>query len=93
MSNRHIAVCSTSLFPPTRQAGRAVQEREEGLMFPLDNTIALVSGASRGVGKGIALGLAESRATVYILGGAKADRECCVQHGQSRHRPDEHVYG
>ena len=37
-------------------------------MFRLENTIALVTGASRGVGKGIALGLGESRATVYITG-------------------------
>lgn len=37
-------------------------------MFQLENTIALVTGASRGVGKGIALGLGESHATVYITG-------------------------
>ena len=37
-------------------------------MFRLKNTIALVTGASRGVGKGIALGLGETHATVYITG-------------------------
>jgi NAD(P)-dependent dehydrogenase (short-subunit alcohol dehydrogenase family) len=34
----------------------------------LDGTIAVVTGASRGVGKGIALGLGEAGATVYVTG-------------------------
>lgn len=37
-------------------------------MESLKNRIALVTGASRGVGKGIALGLGEAGATVYVTG-------------------------
>ena len=34
----------------------------------LNGKVAAVTGASRGVGKGVALGLAEARATVYVTG-------------------------
>ena len=41
-------------------------------MKTLKGKIALVTGASRGIGKGIALGLGENRATVYVTGRTKA---------------------
>ena len=41
----------------------------------LNNITALVTGGSRGVGRGIALGLGEYGATVYITGRNIADLE------------------
>jgi NAD(P)-dependent dehydrogenase (short-subunit alcohol dehydrogenase family) len=35
---------------------------------PLEGKICLVTGASRGIGKGIAIGLGEAGATVYLTG-------------------------
>ena len=37
-------------------------------MVSLTRKVAVVTGASRGVGKGVALGLGEAGATVYITG-------------------------
>ena len=37
-------------------------------MKPLSEKVAVVTGASRGVGKGVALGLGEAGATVYVTG-------------------------
>ena len=37
-------------------------------MRSLDQTVALVTGASRGVGRGVALGLAENGVIVFITG-------------------------
>ena len=36
------------------------------VVFNLEGKIALVTGASRGVGKGVALGLAEAQATLFV---------------------------
>ena len=42
-------------------------------MKALSGKIAIVTGASRGVGKGVALGLAAHGATVYITGRTETD--------------------
>ena len=45
---------------------------------PLQGKVALVTGASRGVGKGIALGLGEAGATVYITGRTVEEGQAAV---------------
>jgi NAD(P)-dependent dehydrogenase (short-subunit alcohol dehydrogenase family) len=47
-------------------------------MVDLRGKVAVVTGASRGVGKGIALGLGEAGATVYITGRTYDDDEATV---------------
>jgi dehydrogenase/reductase SDR family protein 1 len=42
-------------------------------MFDLSGKIAVVTGASRGVGRGVALGLGEAGATVYVTGREKRE--------------------
>lgn len=60
----------------------------------LTRRVAVVSGASRGVGKGIALGLLEAGATVYITGRTTEDMKYIDGKGtalQCDHRNDEQV--
>lgn len=47
-------------------------------MNNLSGKVALVTGASRGVGKGIALGLGEAGATVYITGRTAEEGKAAV---------------
>jgi dehydrogenase/reductase SDR family protein 1 len=65
-----------------------------GFMPGLDGKVALVTGASRGVGKGIALELIEAGATVYITGRTLEDMQYIAGRGlaiECDHRQDERV--
>jgi NAD(P)-dependent dehydrogenase (short-subunit alcohol dehydrogenase family) len=63
-------------------------------MTRLNGRVALVTGASRGVGKGVALELIEEGATVYVTGRTAADLAFAAERGipvQCDHRDDQQV--
>jgi dehydrogenase/reductase SDR family member 1 len=64
------------------------------MIADLSGRVAMVTGASRGVGKGIALGLMEAGATVYITGRTMEDMKYIDGKGTALrcdHRNDEQV--
>ena len=60
-------------------------------MSSLAGKIAVVAGASRGVGKGIALGLGEAGATVYITGRTVEEAEASEGLGGTIHQTAQEV--
>ena len=50
----------------------------------LAHKVCLVTGASRGIGRGIALQLGQAGATVYITGRNKLDLEKCAKEVKER---------
>jgi NAD(P)-dependent dehydrogenase (short-subunit alcohol dehydrogenase family) len=60
-------------------------------MKPLAGKVALVTGASRGVGRGIALGLGEAGATVYITGRTEEAGQAVVELPGTIYRTAEEV--
>jgi NAD(P)-dependent dehydrogenase (short-subunit alcohol dehydrogenase family) len=62
-------------------------------MKTLTGKVALVTGASRGIGKGIALGLGEAGATVYITGRTIEEGKAAVDLPGTIHQTAEDVSG
>lgn len=60
-------------------------------MKTLNGKVALVTGASRGIGKGIALGLGEAGATVYITGRTVEEGKAAVNLPGTIHQTAEEI--
>jgi len=60
-------------------------------MGTLSGKVALVTGASRGVGKGIALGLGEAGATVYVTGRTVEEGNAAVPLSGTVHQTAQEV--
>jgi dehydrogenase/reductase SDR family member 1 len=60
-------------------------------MRTLEGKVAIVTGASRGIGKGIALGLGEAGATVYITGRTVEEGKAAVPLSGTIHQTAEEV--
>src|SRR5215510_5779306 len=60
-------------------------------MPSLTGKVALVTGASRGVGKGVALGLGEAGATVYLTGRTVEEGKAAVALSGTIHQTAEEV--
>lgn len=61
---------------PTDQAKSSEMKT---LVGPLEGKIALVTGASRGIGRGIALQLGKAGATVYLTGRRPENAYTCTE--------------
>jgi hypothetical protein len=82
-----------SITRPVSLRGAAVAETSTYQPPDLRNCVVLVAGATRGVGRGIALAFGEAGATVYCTGRARARRwlpapsRCPVSSGRRPCRP------
>ena len=54
---------------------RALLQRDSDVALPLERRVALVAGATRGAGRGIAVELGAAGATVYVTGRTTRDRQ------------------
>lgn len=61
------------------------------MIKPLQGKVALVTGASRGVGRGVALGLGEAGATVYITGRTVEEGQAAVALSGTIHQTAQEV--
>ena len=62
-------------------AARSITQPQEVKRMKLDGKIAVVTGASKGIGAGIAKGLAAAGATVVVnYASSKADADAVVAH-------------